>query len=338
MLVFPLNKEIPLLIAEIGGNHEGNFDYALQLVDLALTTPVDYVKFQIYTGDTLVSSVEDPARNAHFKKFELSREQHEAIIAKIKGAGKKYLASVWDTEAIVWIDPFVDSYKVGSGDLTAYPLLKRICASGKPIIVSTGLASLAEVEAAVAYIRTCNSRYCEAGQLCLLQCTSMYPIADADAHLQVMNTYRQHFDCQVGYSDHTTGMKALELAAVMGADVLEFHFTDAREGKSFRDHAVSLTAAEVRDLRALIESNSSILGHAFKNPLSIEIENGHLRSFRRAVYPSRDIAAGEGLSEENLTILRPNEGIDAREFDQLLDKKAKYPLKRHQVLRWEDIQ
>ena len=333
-----MNKKIPLLIAEIGGNHEGDFYYALQLVNLALATPVDYVKFQIYAGDTLVSFLEDPARNAHFKKFELSRAQHEKIIQIILQSGKKYLASVWDIESIDWIDPYVDAYKIGSGDLTALPLLKRIAHTSKPIVLSTGLSTMEEVQQGVAYIRKCNSFYQNPTALCVLQCTSMYPIKDSDAHLNVMHSYKKELGTQVGYSDHTIGMKALELAAVMGAEVLEFHFTDNREGKTFRDHAVSLTPDEVRTLVDSLNSNLAFLGDAKKMPLPIEIDNGHIQSFRRAIYPSRDIEAGEVLGPHNLTVLRPNKGIDARFFEELKGKVAQKPFRKHEALQWEHIQ
>jgi N,N'-diacetyllegionaminate synthase len=333
-----LNKKLPLLIAEIGGNHEGNFDYALQLVDLALTTPVDYVKFQIYSGDALVSSVEDPDRNAHFKKFELSIAQHEEIIQKILQSGKKYLASVWDIESIDWIDSYVDAYKIGSGDVTAFPLLKRIANTSKPILLSTGLSTMEEVQQAVDYIRNCNSFYHNSRALCVLQCTSMYPIKNSDAHLNVLHSYKKQFGTQVGYSDHTTGMKALELAAVMGAEVLEFHFTDTREGKIFRDHTVSLTPEEVHTLVDTLNSNLAFLGDAMKMPLPIEIDNGHVQSFRRAIYPSRDIEEGEIFGAHNLTVLRPNKGIDARFFEELVGKKALKPFKKHEALQWEHIQ
>ncbi len=332
-----MNRTIPLLIAEIGGNHEGDFNYALRLVDLALNTPVDFVKFQIYSGDGLVSSIEDSSRNAHFKKFELTRFQHEEIINKILQSGKRYLASVWDVDTIDWINPFVDTFKVGSGDLTAFPLLKKMANTAKPIILSTGLSTQQEVEDAVNYLRTCNSIYQNYQYLTILQCTSMYPINESDVHLNVMNSYRDQLGVKVGYSDHTLGIKALELAAFMGADVLEFHFTDTREGKTFRDHAVSLIPDEVELIRNIISTNLVILGKSEKTPLPIELENGHVQSFRRAVFPSRDIEAGEILGEHNLTVLRPNKGIDARFFDQVIGKKAINALKKHQSMRWEDI-
>ena len=124
-------KHGPLLIAEIGGNHEGNFEYAKKLTQLAIDADVDYIKFQIYSGDMLVSQIESPIRNKHFKKFELTKDQHIELAEMIKKAGIKYTSSVWDIDSMKWIDSYMDFYKIGSGDLTAFPVLKKIAKTGK---------------------------------------------------------------------------------------------------------------------------------------------------------------------------------------------------------------
>jgi N,N'-diacetyllegionaminate synthase len=328
-------KHGPLLIAEIGGNHEGNFEYAKQLAQLAIETGVDYVKFQIYTGDTLVSGTESPDRNKHFKKFELTKEQHIYLASMVKEAGIKYTSSVWDLEAMGWIDSHIDLYKIGSGDLTAYPVLRKTAQRGKPMIMSTGLSTEKEVLDAVAFVQRQNSVYKDHNMLALLQCTSMYPITPGDAHLNVMNRLRDLTGLTIGYSDHTEGSKALFYAVAMGASILEFHFTDSREGKQFRDHKVSLTPEEVRGLIEEIRAIRSYQGDATKKPLPIEIDNGHVLSFRRAIYPSRDILKGEILTDENITVLRPNHGIDARDYDKVIGKTAKVDLKKHQKLSFQ---
>jgi len=328
-------KHGPLLIAEIGGNHEGDFEYAKRLCQLAIDTDVDMVKFQIYTGDSLVSREESPTRNKHFKKFELSQAQHIELAEMVQAAGLMYTSSVWDLEAMKWIDPYIPVYKIGSGDLTAYPVLKATAALGKPLIVSTGLATEEEVLATVDYIQNCNSIYKSADMLAVLQCTSMYPIAPGDAHLSVMKAYREKTGLTIGYSDHTEGSKALEYAVAMGAEVLEFHFTDEREGKSFRDHKVSLMPEEVKALIQEIKLIQNLQGEALKRPTQIELENGHELSFRRAVYPTADLKAGTVLKEENLTVLRPNHGIDARDYDKVLGRTLKVDVRQHQKLTWE---
>jgi N-acetylneuraminate synthase/N,N'-diacetyllegionaminate synthase len=312
----------PLLIAEIGGNHEGDFVYARRLTELAISSGADAVKFQLYRGATLVNALESPDRYTHFKRFELEREQHLELAEMCRTAGVAYLASVWDLDMLEWIDPHLAFYKVGSGDLTAYPILREFARRGKPMIVSTGLSTLDEVVAAVGFIQSVNDAYRAADRLALLQCTSMYPIEDRDANLRVMDTLRERTGLAVGYSDHTRGRTALFVAAARGADVLEFHFTDDRSGKTFRDHQVSLTADEVRTLCADLDHLRVLLGDGVKRPLPSEIETGHVTSFRRAVYCRHAIRQGQIIGADDLVVLRPNHGVDARQFDDLVGKRA----------------
>ncbi|MGI9192839.1 MAG: N-acetylneuraminate synthase family protein [Chitinophagaceae bacterium] len=328
-------KHGPLLIAEIGGNHEGNFDLALKQTHLAIQSGADVIKFQLYTGETLVSSVEGPDRHAHFKRFELSREQHIHLAQLVQKAGLIYNASVWDIDMLSWIDPYLTFYKVGSGDLTAYPVLEAIAQRGKPIVLSTGLSDEEEVLTAVAFIQSINPRYKLPENLALLQCTSMYPIPPEDAHLNVMLRLKELTGLTVGYSNHVEGMKALEIAAAMGASILEFHFTDTREGRQFRDHKLSLTAEEVQELIGRLNMIHALKGGYNKLVLPIEINHGHPISFRRAVYPKVDIPAGTTIQPEHLTVLRPNHGIDARDFYKVCGKKTKNALIKHQSLQWD---
>jgi len=330
-------KHGPLLIAEIGGNHEGNFEYAKQLAKLAIATDVDYVKFQIYTGDTLVSSVESPDRNKHFKKFELTKAQHIYLAEMVKEAGILYTSSVWDIDAMQWLDKYITLYKIGSGDLNAYPVLKATAQVGKPMIISTGLATEAEVLDTIAFLQSVNPVYESKDMLAVLQCTSMYPIPAKDANLNVMQRMKELSNLTIGYSDHTEGNKALMYAVAMGAEVLEFHFTDSREGKVFRDHKVSLTPKEIDELISEISLIKDFQGDAKKKPVGIEIENGHVDSFRRAVYPAIDLKKGSTLTEGNLTVLRPNHGIDARDFYKLIGKTINTDLQMHQKLDWSFI-
>jgi len=327
----------PLLIAEIGGNHEGNFDTAVRLVDLAIEAGADAVKFQVYFGDTLVSVRESPDRNAHFRRFELTPNQHLALAERVLSAGRSCVVSVWDLGAFGWIDPVVSAYKVGSGDLTAPPLLRAAAATGRPLILSTGLSDMAEVEEALDCIRSRNPSYRSPSMLALLQCTSMYPIELSDANLSVMQVFSA-LNVTVGYSDHTIGWRALEVAAAMGAQLLEFHFTDRKEGRSFRDHQLSLDNNDLKNLIRALDEIRLLKGTAQKTPQPIEIESGHLDSFRRAVYPSRTVEVGEVLTERNLCVLRPNHGIDAREYDQVLGHRARRRLLRYERLDWQDLE
>ena len=328
-------KHGPLLIAEIGGNHEGDFNYALRLLDLALESDSDVVKFQVYTGDTLVSRVEGAGRNQHFKKFELTIPQYLELARRVEAGKKIFMASIWDLDMIDESDNHMPIFNIGSGDLTAYPLLRDFANRGKPMVVSTGLATADEVAASVEFIRDVNPVYRDPALLAVLQCTSMYPIPASDANLAVMGELKARLGTTVGYSDHTEGMRALEIAYAMGAEVMEFHFTDTREGKSFRDHKVSLTVPEVHQLQARLREITELRGAGVKRPLGVE--GDHVVSFRRAVYPVRDLPAGTVLSERDLTVLRPNHGIDARDFDKLMGKRLKKGVSEHEKLNWDTL-
>jgi N-acetylneuraminate synthase/N,N'-diacetyllegionaminate synthase len=322
----------PLLIAEIGGNHEGDFEYAKVLTQLAVESEADYIKFQIYTGDSIVNPEVSPERNAHFKKFELTPDQHIALAEICHSGDKGYMASVWDMNAFDWIDPYIKIYKIGSGDLTANPFIKKIASYGKPIIISTGLADMDEIGSAIAYLKSVNPYYMQKDSLALLQCTSMYPIPASDANLNAMKAFKEKTGHIIGYSDHTEGSFALILSYALGAEVLEFHFTDTRENKSFRDHKVSLTKDEVKELSDKIKLIDDLRGAGEKKPLDIEAD--HIISFRRGTYPRRDIPKGTILQADDLHVLRPNTGIGAQHFDRLIGKRAKIDLKKNQKLDW----
>jgi N,N'-diacetyllegionaminate synthase len=331
------SKHDIFLIAEIGGNHEGNFEYAQELTQLACESGVDAVKFQIYTGDTLVNRLEDPDRNKHFKKFELQPGQYIELAKQCKSNNVLFCASVWGSSAFEWINPYIPFYKVGSGDLTAYPILDIVTSYVKPIILSTGLSTMEEVEATVKYIQSKNVKYFNNDYLALLQCTSMYPIPPKDANLDVMLAYKEKFNYPVGYSDHTIGIKAVETAIAIGAQIIELHFTDKREGKTFRDHQISFNKQEVVDLIKRIKIIQTLKGNKAKTPLESEVKSNHIRSFRRALYPARDMKKGEIIQEKDIVALRPNHGIDARDYDKVIGKVLIKKLKKFQKLTFKDI-
>lgn len=327
----------PLLIAEIGGNHEGDFTYAKQLTQLAIDSKADFVKFQLYTGDSLVSSVESPDRNKHFKKFELDNKEHIELARMVKSAGIGYMASVWDINAVDWIDEYISVYKIGSGDLTAYPVLKDTAKIGKPIIISTGLANEDEVLDAVKFIQSCDPKYKSPENLAVLQCTSMYPIPAIEANLDVMGRLKKMTGLTVGYSDHTVGYTAMTYAYALGAEILEFHFTDTRENKKFRDHKVSLTKNEVHELIEELKLIDDLKGNEIKRPTQSEKNEDHITSFRRAVYLKRDMQEGEIISESDLCVKRPNNGIDAREFYRVVGKKIRNEIKKDAAFSFDDL-
>ena len=335
--VFFSQRNPVFFIAEIGGNHQGNFEYARLLTRLALDSGADAVKFQFYTGDTLVSPVEGLDRNAHFKKFELSKQQNLDLIKMVDEGDAKPMASVWSAEMLNWANPYLPLHKVGSGDLTCYPMLALLAETNKPIILSTGLSSLNEVSDAVAYIEKCNPTYISERKLALLQCTSTYPTPDDDANLDAMLTLRSEFGLPVGYSDHTLGSDAIEAAVALGAQIIEKHFTDTRKDKTFRDHLIALTRDEVQGSLRKMSRISQFKGDGSKRLTESEKRAGHDISFRRGIYFSRDMKIGEKICSEDLRVLRPMHGICASEFDDMIGKTIVRDVSEGQALQQEDI-
>ncbi|MDC0122153.1 N-acetylneuraminate synthase family protein [Planktomarina sp.] len=324
----------PYCIAEIGGNHEGDFAKALDLVKLALSTPVDAIKFQTYYADSLVEKAADPSRWKHFKRFELTMAQHEKIANIIVSAGKDYLTSIWDVDAYKVLNKYLKHVKIGSGDMDSYSFLKLAAKTKKPIILSTGLSTLEDVKKSVKLLREFDAIYFNRSMITILQCTSMYPINFNEANLDVMNTYQNLGTC-VGYSDHTVGTRALKVATMLGAKMLEFHFSDDNTNGSFRDHLVSLEPEQVGDLYQFFSDVDTLRGSPVKEPTESEVETGHVRTFRRGTYATHDLAAGTVIGVEDISEKRPsNEGL---RYEKLLGSKLKEDVKKGMPIKSEQI-
>ena len=237
------------IIAEIGGNHEGDFDKARELMHLAIESGADSIKFQVYSGDTLVNIKEDPKRVRHFDRFSFTDAQYIDLAKECISLGVDFNASIWNERQIDLLDPFLSFYKIGSGDLTAFSLIKKIVAKNKPIVISTGLSTIKEISNTIDYICSLNKIYKSSKMISILQCTSMYPIPVEDANLNVIRTLQEVFSYSIGYSDHTEGTKAAQFAVALGAKILEVHFTDDRNDKDFRDHLVSYTPDELKKIK-----------------------------------------------------------------------------------------
>jgi len=325
-----------LVIAEVGGNHEGDFARARRLTALALSSGADAVKFQVYKGDRLASRVTAPDRNQHYTKLQL---QDAEYVELARLCGDKFSASVWDEESLELIDPFVRFHKVGSGDLTNYPLLRRIAACDKPLIVSTAMATLDEVRATVDWIDSCNPSLRLRGDLCLMHCVAMYGDPRPEyAQLGAMAELQNNFpDLAIGYSDHTVGTLACEVAVALGARVIEKHFTDDPTGK-YRDHAISATLTEMQLLMTRVLDISVLLGDGRKRPVSAVETEERIKSFRRGVYARTDLVAGTRLSAEHVATLRPLEGIDARRFDEVLGRRLRKTKRSHEPVCEDDLE
>ena len=218
--------------------------------------------------------------------------------------------------------------------MTAYPIIKKIVEKRKPIVISTGLSSMNEVLDTIEFIQNIDSIYKNKKMLCILQCTSMYPIPESDANLNVMTEYKKQTNLSVGYSDSLIeGVEALKIAATLNAQVLEFHFTDHRDGKTFRDHKVSLTKDEVQSLISFIKSLETIKGDAKKEILQIELDNNHNISLEGGSYLNKDLNKGQIIKKEDLVFLRPVVGTDSRKYSEVIGSKVLKDVKSLNAIR-----
>ena len=324
-------------IAEIGGNHQGDFKKAVDYIDLAYDAGLSTVKFQIYCGETLVNKKIDPSRVEHFNKFSFSIDEYIKLASYTRKLGLEFAASIWDINLIRVFSPYLNFYKIGSGDLTSYKLIEETCKQQKPIILSTGLSKLCEIEKTVDFIYSISKFHQKKENLVIMQCTSMYPIPDNEANLNVISTLKKTFNVTVGYSDHTIGIDALALSTVLGAEVLEFHFTDNKENLTFRDHQVSLEPNDVVNLRDKVKSYSQLTGDYEKYPTKAEVESDHVYSFRRAIYPNKIIKKNEILSDDNLICLRPMKGLCASNYPDVIGKRTKKSLSPLEEISLDNI-
>ncbi|QDS96355.1 N,N'-diacetyllegionaminic acid synthase [Roseimaritima multifibrata] len=334
-----LEIDRPYVIAEIGGNHEGDMDFARKLLLDAAEAGADAVKFQAYSPDKIVNKLQDPERHQHFGKFTLSLEQYRELAEMCVEVEVDFMASVWDMGAFRFLDPLIAVHKIGSGDLTNYRLLKPMAETGKPICIATAMADMEEVLAAVAFVRDVNPAIVESGGLCVMHCVAMYgDPRDEYANLAAIDALAAALPPQVvvGYSDHTLGNVAVKVAVERGARVIETHFTDDNS-RDFRDHHFAHTKEELNDFVVYLRRRQEMLGRAVKVPV-FEVETSdRIAEFRRAVYLRRDCLAGTVVSEDLLTTLRPLRGISASEYFKVVGKVASRDLVAYEPLDWGDF-
>ena len=325
-----IEKDGVFVIAEVGGNHEGDFNYAKKLCLDAINSGAHAVKFQTYQADNIVSPVEGPVRNKHFKKFELSFEQFEELAQICNEHNVEFMSSLWDKNSFDKLDPIINIHKIGSGDMTNYPLIKYMLQSGKPLIISTAMSTIEEIKHLVSFITETSPDYITEKKLYILHCVAMYgEPKDEYAQLLSIKVLQDTFPkLTIGYSDHTIGMYASELAVAMGAKVIEKHFTDNKD-QEFRDHHISADMKEMQTFMTNIQKIRTLLGKYEKKPVLPIESKERIQQFRRSVYACKDINEGEVLDESNITTLRPNTGIDAREYYSLLGNKITQPVKKY---------
>jgi pseudaminic acid synthase len=331
----------PYIIAEMSGNHNGDLARALQLIDAAKAAGADAVKIQTYTADTITLDHDGPEFQLHGglwdgrTLYELYQEAHtpwdwhEPMVAHARQIGISLFSSPFDPTAVDLLDVLgVPAFKIASFELIDLPLIQYAARTGKPLILSTGLATLEEIEEAVAAIRAVGDN-----PVLLLHCTSGYPTPIGESDLRSIPHLAARFDCLIGLSDHSAGVTVPIAAVALGAVAIEKHFTLARADGGV-DSAFSLEADELRLLVETTRDAWSALGAAGDG---VKPSEGEGRSFRRSLYVVADIPAGAAFTPENIRSIRPGLGLKPKHLAEVLGRPAARDLRRGEALGWDMV-
>ena len=331
------------IIAEAGVNHNGSIKLAKKLIDAAKDAGADAVKFQTFKTEKIVIKNAEKAKYQKettgvgesqygmLKKLELTEEDFRELADHAKEKEILFLSSPFDKESVdLLYELDVPAFKIGSGEITNFPLLKHIAKKGKTIILSTGMATLGEVEEALNVIRSEGVE-----KVILLHCVSNYPARIEDVNLRAMETLKHAFKLPVGFSDHTLGITASIAAVALGACVIEKHFTLDRNLIG-PDHKASLEPDELKEMVKTIRDVEKALGDWIKRPTINEEEIKKIA--RRSIIAKMDISEGTVITEDMLDIKRPGTGIEPKYFDFVIGMRAKKDIKKSDIVTWKMIE
>ena len=337
----PIGRDhAPFVIAEMSGNHNQSLERALEIVEAAAASGAHAIKLQTYTADTMTLPVktgeffiDDPRSLWHghslHELYQIAHtpwDWHAPIIERAQALGLIAFSTPFDDTAVDFLEDLgTPCYKIASFENADLPLIRKVAATGKPVIVSTGMASLAELDETV---RTLRAGGCQ--DLVLLKCTSTYPASPENSHLNTLPHLRALFDCEVGMSDHTHGIGAAVAAVALGATVIEKHLTLSRADGGV-DSDFSMEPAEMAALVTETERAWQALGGIHYG--STAAEQPSMR-FRRSIYIAQDVKAGEPLTRENLRIIRPGFGLEPKHYENLLGRRVNRDLAMGTAMAW----
>ncbi len=333
-------KARPFIIAEMSGNHNQSLQRALEMVDAAARAGAHALKLQTYTAETMTLDLDHGdflisdqkslwngrSLYALYEEAHTPWEWHAPIFARARALGLVPFSTPFDSSAVEFLESLdVAAYKIASFENVDLPLIRRVAATGRPMIISTGMASVAELDETVQAARAAGCK-----DLILLKCTSTYPATPANTNISTIPHMRQLFDCEVGLSDHTMGIGTSVASVALGATVIEKHFT-LRRADGGVDAAFSLEPEELQSLVQETERAWQALGKVAYGPT--DAERGSLQ-FRRSLYVCRDMAAGEVFTPENVRAIRPGRGLAPKHLDAVLGRQAKVALAKGTALAW----
>ncbi len=330
------------IIAEAGVNHNGDLDLAFQLADVAKASGADAVKFQTFQALLLATPSAgkaayqertvsgDESQLAMLSRLELNANAHRLLIEHCRRIGIQFLSSPFDTASVDLLDSLgVPLYKIPSGEITNFPYLRHVGRKKRPVILSTGMSTLGDVEEAIETLREAG-----AGDLTLLHCVTEYPAPYSEINLRAMLTLKASFGFPVGYSDHTPGIDIAIAAAALGAEVIEKHFTLNRASPG-PDHAASLEPDELRQMVVSIRHVEVALGNGIKTPAPCEIPNRSVA--RKSVVAAHPLAQGHRITAEDLTLKRPGNGLAPKFLSALIGRTLRKDVARDDLLDWSHL-
>lgn len=319
-----------LIIAEAGVNHNGSLELAKHLIDKAVEAGVDVIKFQTFKSEKLVSKTarqaeyqqrnigkKDEGQLVMLKKLELSQADHEELISYCNERGIRFFSTAFDMDSIDYLHSLdMGLWKIPSGEITNYPYLRKIAQYKEPVILSTGMCELSDIEAAMNVLLDFGV---QKEQITILHCNTEYPTPFADVNLKAMLEIGEKFGVQIGYSDHTKGIEVPIAAVALGAIVIEKHFTLDKNMEG-PDHKASLEPDELKAMVSAIRNIEQALGSGHKT--ISESERKNIEIARKSIVAARPIEAGEMLTEENLTVKRPGNGISPMLWNEVVGTRA----------------
>ena len=335
-----------VIIAEAGVNHNGDIVMAKKLIDAGVAAGVDYVKFQTFKADKLVSrdakkadyqskniGDDDDSQYNMLKKLELSHEDHLELMKYCADKKIKFFSTAFDVEGVHYLNDLgLELFKVPSGEITNYPYLKAIASFNKPVILSTGMCTEAEIKDAVEVL---SLEGLSKEKISILHCNTEYPTPMKDVNLKAMLSIKRDFGVEVGYSDHTLGIEVPIAAVAMGAVIIEKHFTLDRTLPG-PDHVASLEPEELHDMvKAIRNIEMAISGSGIKEPSESEIKN--IAIARKSIHVKNDLLKGHILTENDLIALRPGDGISPMRWNNIIGKKLTTDKKGFDKLSFSDI-